>query len=118
MTSRLSAVVVDCAAPQRMASFWCEVLGYRVTDVDDEGVEISGPEGSVPVLFLKVPEGKSVKNRVHLDVRAADHTQADELARLIALGATEVDIGQGRQTWYVLADPEGNEFCLLSDLMP
>ena len=70
--------------------------------------------GAVGILFLKVPEGKTVKNRLHLDVRPADGTtQEAELARLLALGAHQVDIGQGDVPWQVLADPEGNEFCLL-----
>jgi hypothetical protein len=76
---------------------------------------VSPPDGSGQgLLFLRVPEGKAVKNRLHLDLRPADGTdQAAELERLLDLGATPVDIGQGDVTWHVLADPEGNEFCLL-----
>ena len=69
-----------------------------------------------PLLFCKVPEGKTVKNRLHLDLRPED--QAAEVERLIGLGARKVDIGQGSQTWVVLADPEGNEFCVLRTLPP
>ena len=82
---------------------------------DDVEVEIAPPDRSAAnLLFLKVPELKSVKNRLHLDLRPPNgSTQAAELDRLLALGATRVDIGQGDVPWHVLADPEGNEFCLL-----
>jgi hypothetical protein len=119
VTARITEIVVDSADPHRLAQFWAEVLGWVVTDADDDGVEIR-PEGTdartsiVPsLLFQPVPEGKVVKNRLHLDVNGFDADQGAELERLLALGATHVDIGQGEQHWYVLADPEGNEFCLL-----
>ena len=82
---------------------------------DDVEVEIAPPDGSASnLLFLKVPELKTAKNRIHLDVRPPNGSnQAAELERLLSLGATRVDIGQGDVPWHVLADPEGNEFCLL-----
>jgi predicted enzyme related to lactoylglutathione lyase len=112
--STLTEVVVDAADPRRLSAFWAEVLGWEVTDEDETGVEISPPGGGRPKLvFVPVPEAKAGKNRLHLDVNPTGCDQVAELARLHALGATDVDIGQGDQTWYVLADPEGNEFCLL-----
>jgi predicted enzyme related to lactoylglutathione lyase len=117
VTSKFTELVVDCRDPVALADFWAAVLGWEKREVTDEGeveVEVFDPAGSSPaLLFQTVPEGKSVKNRLHMDVNPVGVTQAQELERLLALGATHVDIGQGDQTWYVLADPEGNEFCLL-----
>lgn len=116
---RIENVSIDSISPLETAQFWAEVLGWVIVeDDDDDEVAIQplpgSPEaGIVPdVLFLRVPEEKAVKNRLHLDLRPQD--QAAEVARLEALGATRVDIGQGEDvTWVVLADPEGNEFCVL-----
>lgn len=115
-------LAIDCADPQRLAGFWTEALDYRQLSSDhpDEiGIvpdgEHEGGRGQ-EILFLRVPEGKTIKNRLHLDLRPAD--QAAEVERLLKLGATRVDIGQGQQTWVVLADPEGNEFCVLRVLTP
>jgi hypothetical protein len=116
MTSKFTELIVDCAEPRRLAAFWAEVLGYTVSDdSNDNDVELNNPAGRHPsLLFTKVPEPKTVKNRLHIDVNATEGaTQEQELARLLRLGARHVDIVQGEQTWYVLADPEGNEFCLL-----
>lgn len=116
MAVRLTQVCIDAVDVDLVAGFWTEVLGWRRFTDDDGDVVLADPSGvaGVEVLVLQVPEPKSVKNRVHLDVRPPQGgTQADELQRLLALGATQVDIGQGEQTWVVLADPEGNEFCLL-----
>ena len=77
-------------------------------------MELAAPDGSKPTLvFVPVDDAKTQKNRVHLDVNPSGCDQPEELARLLSLGAVEVDVGQGDQTWHVLADPEGNEFCLL-----
>jgi len=116
MTSRLAALAVDCEQPAAIAEFWCAVLGWRVIEEDEEGVSIGPPDGSWPTIdFLAVPERKSVKNRLHLDLRADGVTTQEELGRLRALGAEPADVGQGPDvSWVVLADPEGNEFCLLS----
>ena len=115
MTSRLAALAVDCEQPAAVAEFWCAVLGWRVVEEDEEGVSIGPPDGSWPTIdFLAVPERKSVKNRLHLDLRADGVTTQEELERLRALGAEPTDVGQGPDvSWVVLADPEGNEFCLL-----
>ena len=128
MASRFSEVVVDCKDPRRLAEFWCEVLGYEIIDMEDGFVEIAGEEqtdeamrrGVVAptIIFGTVPEPKTVKNRLHIDLRPVDRTTAEEVERILALGARHVDIGQGEQTWTVLADPEGNEFCVLRELPP
>ena len=116
MGCRFTELVIDAADPRTQAEWWAEVLGYRVLDSDDETVEIGTGENTFPtLLFAKVPEGKSVKNRLHIDVNASSgSTQAAELERLLKMGAKKVDVGQGDDvSWVVLADPEGNEFCLL-----
>ena len=115
MTSKFTELCIDCAEPKRLAEFWSQVLDYKIDDDDDDDeVEIKGPAGSGPtILFIKVPEAKTVKNRLHIDVNAFDRSQDEEVERIIGLGAQRVDIGQGEQTWVVLADPEGNEFCVL-----
>jgi catechol-2,3-dioxygenase len=116
MPSRLSVVSVNALQPRLVADFWCAVLGWSVTEEDDTGVSIGAPGGSGPTMdVLAVPDAKTVKNRIHFDLRADGSTQSEELERLLALGARRVDVGQGPDvTWVVLADPEGNEFCLLS----
>ena len=117
----MSQFTFDCHDPVTLARWWADALGWEVIDdPDDQGdgpveIEIAPPDGSATNwLFVEVPEGKAVKNRVHPDVRPPDGSdQATELARLLALGATAVDVGQVDVGWHVLADPEGNEFCLL-----
>jgi catechol-2,3-dioxygenase len=115
MTSRLTNIAFDAVDPPVVADFWCSILGWQIVEQSDEGVSIGAPDGSWPVIdFLPVPEIKSVKNRLHFDLRADGVTTPEELQRLLELGATPVDVGQGPEvTWVVLADPEGNEFCLL-----
>jgi hypothetical protein len=107
--------VIDCNDARRVGEFWAALL-QKPLESDDDGTEHwidFGPEGR-DLLFLTVPDSKAVKNRLHLDLRPDD--QAAEVERAISLGARHVDIGQGQQTWVVLADPEGNEFCILSAL--
>ena len=114
MGSKFTELVIDCSDPHRVAAFWTEVLGYDVTDEEDELVAIADPnESSVMLVFVKVPEPKTIKNRIHIDLNPRDRDQADEVERILALGATRADVGQGEQRWVVLADPEGNEFCVL-----
>src|SRR5215218_9086205 len=114
MGSKFTELIVDAADPRRLAEFWAAVLGWQVTASDEDGVEIAGPPGAGPSLvFVPVPEPKTVKNRLHVDVNPVGCDQAQEVERLIGLGARRVDVGQGEQTWVVLADPEGNEFCVL-----
>ena len=114
MSSRFTELIVDCADPELLAEFWMGVLGWQRTGRYEEAVEIAGPPGSGPSLtFIPVPEAKTVKNRLHIDVNPVGCEQEQEVERLIALGARQVDIGQGERSWVVLADPEGNEFCVL-----
>ena len=111
MPLRWSNIVIDCDDPERIAGFWSQALGLPRQGPHD-GEWWLEPGGHHPdILFLKVPEAKSVKNRVHLDLRPDD--QAAEVERLIGLGARLIDIGQGDVPWVVMADPEGNEFCVL-----
>ncbi len=113
MASSVFCVTIDCAEPKGLASFWEQVLDYHRTYDGDDEVAIAPREGrGDTLLFIKVPDDKKVKNRVHLDLNPTD--QAAEVERVKALGATEVDIGQRDVTWVVLADPEGNEFCILT----
>ena len=123
MDIRIQCLCVDSTEPKKIASFWEAALGWRRTFDEDDQVCIEPPPGSPEdgvapdILFLKVPESKSIKNRLHLDLRPKD--QAAEVARLQALGARLVDIGQGTEhTWVVLADPDGNEFDVLRALPP
>jgi predicted enzyme related to lactoylglutathione lyase len=118
MTSRLVAIAIDSVDPRPVADFWCAVLDWKVIEETDEGISIAPPDRGWPVIdVLVVPEGetKTVKNRLHFDLRADGVSTARELDRLLELGARRVDVGQGPDvTWVVLADPQGNEFCLLS----
>jgi hypothetical protein len=114
MGSRFTELIVDAADARRLADFWAAVLGWQPTGRYEGAVEIAGPPGTGPSLvFVPVPEPKTVKNRLHVDVNPVGCDQAQEVERLIGLGARRVDVGQGEQTWVVLADPEGNEFCVL-----
>jgi len=121
MASRWQCVCVDSVDPQSLANFWEPVLGWRRTFDDVDEVVLEAPAGSPQegvapdLLFLRVPESKSGKNRLHIDLRPDD--QAAEVLRIEGLGARRVDIGQADDvTWVVLADPEGNEFCVLRAL--
>ncbi|MET7301514.1 VOC family protein [Embleya sp. NPDC005575] len=114
MPAVFSELVVDANDVPALAEFWRRVLEWEVT-VHGEDIELTASDGSLPtILFQPVPEGKAVKNRLHIDVSPAiGSDQESELARLLALGAKPADIGQGEAGWHVLTDPEGNEFCLL-----
>lgn len=116
MPSQLASIAIDAINPQVVADFWCAVFGWHVLE-EDTGIISIGPHGKThPTIdVIAVPEGKTVKNRLHFDLRADGTSTAQELERLLALGAERTDVGQGRDvSWVVLADPEGNEFCLLS----
>ncbi len=111
----MSQLCVDAQDPRALAEWWSQVLGWPVVE-DDGELAVEPPDGTgLSLLFVEVPERKQVKNRLHLDLRPPDGSdQATELSRLRELGAVPVDVGQGPEvTWHVLADPEGNEFCLL-----
>ena len=129
MTSRFTELTVDCRDPESLAAFWCEVLDFKVIDRSEGKVEIGSWVPTVEevrarqmpptVLFIPVPEGRTVKNRLHLDVSPVDVSTDDEVTRLLALGATRADVGQGPgRSWVVMADPEGNEFCVARSLAP
>jgi hypothetical protein len=126
MTSRVTEIIIDSHDPLSLARWWAEVLDYEVGPPAPQGwVGISPREGrpseqayraapQVPtIVFVPVPEAKSVKNRAHLDVWSVDRTPEEEVAWLLERGAAHVDIGQGDAPWVVLVDPEGNEFCVL-----
>jgi hypothetical protein len=119
MACRFSELVVDSRDPEALAAFWAAVLDYRVLGREEDGAVEIGPEagfgGPAPTLvFGPVADPTPGKLRLHIDVNATDREQDEELERLLGLGATRADVGQsGDEGWYVLADPEGNEFCLL-----
>jgi hypothetical protein len=117
VTSKFTDLAIDCADPVGLARFWCSVLDYEVQDEVPEGKNRLGP---VPptLTFAHVPEGKTVKNRLHLDLNPTDRGQDEEVRRLLDLGARHADVGQGDESWVVLADPEGNEFCVLAGRRP
>ncbi|HEX4775445.1 MAG TPA: VOC family protein [Acidimicrobiia bacterium] len=118
MASVLREVVVDCRDPKALGRFWSDVLGWPLVENDRGYCWLSStgePWAPPPLLvFVPVPEPKAGKNRVHVDVNPSGCDVDEELERLLGLGATRVDVGQGDVPWYVLADPEGNEFCLLA----
>lgn len=113
MRLRWEQVVVDARDPVALGRWWAEALGWVVVEDDPDEFEIRpAPEQTPGLLFVAVPEGKTGKNRWHPDFVPED--QAQEVERLLALGARRADVGQGEHTWVVLADPEGNEFCVLA----
>src|SRR4051794_19393865 len=117
MTLEWEQVIVDARDPAALGRWWLEALGWVVVDDDPRWYEIRPALDRMPgLLFVPVPEKKETKNRLHLDLRPDD--QPAEVERLVALGATRVDVGQGETEWVVLADPEGNEFCVLARRAP
>ncbi len=103
---------VDAEDPETLGRWWQHALGWVVVnDAPDEFEIRPAPDRLPGLLFVPVPEVKTVKNRLHLDFRPDD--QEREVDRLLGLGATRLDVGQGEPPWVVLADPEGNEFCVL-----
>jgi predicted enzyme related to lactoylglutathione lyase len=106
-------VIIDANDPMALGRWWATALGWVVVDEDPDEFEIRPAAEQLPgLLFAVVPEKKSIKNRLHLDFRPDDRDA--EVERLVGLGATHADVGQGDESWVVLADPEGNEFCVLS----
>jgi catechol 2,3-dioxygenase-like lactoylglutathione lyase family enzyme len=129
MSIRWYSVVIDCKDVAAQSRWWAEVLGWQIAYQADDEVVLAPPQAvdqtrSIPLsergpglVFVPVSEGKAVKNRLHIDLAPpADGDQAAEVRRLQALGARLADVGQdpGAVTWVVMADPEGNEFCVLS----
>ena len=131
MGSRLTELVVDCHDPVALAAFWTAALDYHVVRFEGGQVEIAPWERepadlgervrnaptAPTIVFVTVPEDKTVKNRLHIDIRPFDCSHEAEVARLNSLGARSADVGQGTKPWAVLIDPEGNEFCVLG-LLP
>ena len=115
MGAVLREICIDCIDSARVAEFWSKVLGWKVQEQDGYHwmTESGAPYPDLVLVFVPVPEKKSVKNRIHLDVSPIGCDRDEEVERLMGFGATRVDIGQGEQPWMVLADPEGNEFCVL-----
>lgn len=115
MASVFREVVVDCTDPARVAAFWHDVLGWPVVDADGFfWLSATGEPTSPPLLvFVPVPEAKTVKNRWHLDVRVGEENVDEQVAKLAGRGATFLHKGsQGPHWWVTMADPEGNEFCV------
>ena len=114
MSLEWEQVVVATPNPAVLGQWWCDALGWVVVDDSPPVFEIQPAPGQLPgILFLPVDDPKQGKNRLHIDFRPDD--QGAEIERLLALGATRVDVGQGDVLWAVLADPEGNEFCILQN---
>ena len=118
MSIAINSLTVDCHEPRTVAAFWAEALAWPILYEDDDQVMIAPFEerhpGVFPILFQRNPDEKRVKNRWHFDLAPDD--QDAEVARLEALGARRTDIGQGEVRWIVMADVEGNEFCVLHSL--
>jgi hypothetical protein len=115
LSTRLTTLCFDANDPLRLARFWASALQWDVDDETDEEVGLLPTDGTPFVLlFLPVPEPKVGKNRIHLDLvsESPDH-HTEMVDRLLAVGASRIDIGQGEAEWTVLADPEGNEFCVV-----
>jgi len=120
VSTRLVHLVVDAIQPARLARFWAAALDWEIPAEQDEEIDVwprgySYPDpAALPLVFVPVPEAKTGKNRVHLDLATESVAhQAAEVERLLGLGAVRADIGQGDVPWVVMADPEGNEFCVL-----
>ncbi len=125
MAARITELVMDARDPELLARFWCEVLGYvELERTEDGDIEIGPPGagfgGPQPTIVLnRTDQPKTGQLRLHIDVNATDRDQDAELERLLAAGARPADVGQtGEESWHVLADPEGNEFCLLRRRVP
>lgn len=118
MTLHVNSLTIDSRDPKALAEWWAVALDWKIVAVDDDedvwiapGTDRSEFPGAIPFLFLAAPDEKTTKNRLHLDLVPGDRDA--EVARLEGLGAARVDIGQGDVSWVVMADPEGNEFCVL-----
>ncbi|GAB3388380.1 VOC family protein [Humibacter soli] len=117
MALQWEQVIVHALDPVALGRWWAEALGWVVVYSDDDEYEIRAEPDRLPAIeFVRIDEPKKAKSRLHLDFRPDD--QQAEVARLIELGAQRVDIGQGEQSWVVMADPEGNEFCVLGQRHP
>lgn len=120
MACRFTELIVDAQDPEGLARFWAEVLAWEMGESSEGLAWLKPPASAVPlIVFVPVPEGKTVKNRLHIDVSPTDRTRDEEVERLLGLGASRADVGQGDDvSWVVLADPEANEFCVLGSRVP
>ena len=117
MTSVIKYITFDCHDPQALALFWSAALGYEIVNWENFDAALSqAADGHLPRLaFIKVPEGKTVKNRLHLNVEPSGTTMEADVERLVGLGASRIEqFDEPYGTWTVMADPEGNEFCVAS----
>jgi hypothetical protein len=112
---RFYEIVIDCSDPLNLAPFWAQALSYEIDELEADVASIEHPTDDGPAIcFQRVPESKQGKNRVHFDLNVDENDFEGAVDRLIALGARQVDVGQGAdRSWVVLADPEGNEFCIV-----
>jgi len=116
LTSTIKYMTFDCHNPLLLAEFWSAALGYETENSPViDGATSKPRDGGVPqIFFLKVPEAKTAKNRLHLDIQPVDGAMESEVERLVELGATRIDaFNEPSETWTVMNDPEGNEFCVL-----
>ena len=122
MASRISEICINCADPDAMAKFWSEAIGYPEIERDETGVAIMGAPNFPSMLFVGTDDvsgpSKTGPNRLHIDLSPTDRDQNAEVDRLESLGAKRIDVGQGTPSWVVMADPEGNEFCVLRRRVP
>ncbi|WP_181274499.1 VOC family protein [Brevibacterium oceani] len=116
MTSRIGDLVVKTRDPDRLSRFWCAALGYEVSARDQTGVAISGAANASTILFERSDDNPG-DGALHLDLCPTDRSQADELERLLSLGAKPTDVVPSG-CWHVLADPEDNKFCLMAKRIP
>ena len=118
MAARIREICINCSDPEVMARFWSAALGYPEIERDETSVGIMGAPDRPSILFTRTDDvggpPKVGRNRLHLDLSPSGCDQETEVRRLEQLGAVRIDIGQGSPSWVVLADPEGNEFCVLS----
>lgn len=129
MASRLTEVIFDCHDLARLSNFWCLALGYEQVSAGDDWIAIRSPgeeltdemlsdaPQSPALAFVLVSDDKIFKNRVHIDLTPIDCSQEAEVQRLVELGARRIDIGQRDTSWIVMADPEGNEFCVMESIV-
>ncbi len=116
---RIGDIVIDCNDPVAAADFWCAALGYRVAGRNATTVAVAGDSAAPTLLFIKSTDTKAHKNRIHFDVCPTTGTTRDEeVARLEQLGATRIETGDPNQSWAVMADPDGNEFCVMQTVLP
>ncbi len=122
MASRISEICINCSDPETMGRFWSAALDYPEVATDEDGVAIMGAPNRPSMLFVRTDDAggppKAGPNRLHIDLSPTDRDQEAEVSRLEALGAKRIDVGQGTPSWVVMADPEGNEFCVLRRRVP